>query len=135
VGTAAVTTTRYQKTFHGQPEQIAQVRHQVAAHLNGHPVTDDAVLIVSELASNAVTHSDSAGDFFTVSVELHKTYCYIEIEDAGGEWHLKLPDESRPHGFDVVDALAGPDNWSVEGDEKGRVAWCRLELPTSGGGQ
>ena len=130
---AAVETVRYSRTFPGRPDQVSVARHQVAGFLSGHPVTDDAVLIVSEFASNAVQHSDSAGGFFTVSVELHDTYCYIEVEDAGGDWTVKLPDPDRPHGFEVVDALAGADNWGVDGDASGRVAWCRLELPCGGG--
>jgi serine/threonine-protein kinase RsbW len=129
VGTAAVTTaTEYTGKFPGRPDQVQQARHAVARYLNGHPVTDDAVLVVSELASNAVLHSDSADGFFTLHAELHATYFYIEVEDAGGEWTPKLPDGSRPHGFDVVEATAGPDGWGVEGDDLGRVAWCRLEL-------
>ena len=35
-------------------------------------------------------------------------------------------DDSRPHGFDVVDAIAGPQNWGLDGDTRGRTAWARL---------
>jgi len=126
--------TGYAGTFPGRPDQVQRARHQVARYLAGHPVTDDAVLAVSELASNAVLHSRSAGGFFTVSVELHDSYCYIEVEDAGGLWHPKAPDAERPHGLDVVELLCGTDNWGGDGDRTGRVVWCRLELP-SGGGQ
>jgi len=120
--------TGYAGTFPGRPDQVQRARHEVARYLAGHPSADDAVLAVSELASNAVLHSRSAGDFFTVSVEVHSAYIYIEVEDAGGLWHPKLPDPERPHGLAVVELLAGVDNWGVDGGEGGRVVWARLEL-------
>ena len=50
----------------------------------------------------------------------------IEVEDAGGPWRAGQRDDRRPHGFDVVAALAGPQNWGVDGDAHGRTAWARL---------
>ena len=37
-----------------------------------------------------------------------------------------LPDD-RPHGLDIIEALAGPGNWGTEttGDG-GRIAWAQL---------
>jgi anti-sigma regulatory factor (Ser/Thr protein kinase) len=119
--------TGYSGTFPGRPDQVQRARHEVARHLAGHPVTDDAVLVISELAGNAVLHSGSKGGFFTVRAELHGTCCYIECEDAGGPWHPQPPDAGRPHGLDLVEALSGPDSWGVDGDAAGRVVWARLE--------
>jgi anti-sigma regulatory factor (Ser/Thr protein kinase) len=105
---------------------VSKVRRDVARHLNGCPAADDAVLIVSELASNAVLHSKSTGQFFTVRAELHDGSCRLEVEDLGGEWHCRTP-EDRPHGLDVVEALAGSGNWGVEEAGDGdRVVWARL---------
>ena len=50
----------------------------------------------------------------------------IEVEDAGGSWHFGPNDDGRPHGFDVIAALAGAGNWGIDGDTRGRVAWARL---------
>ncbi len=128
MGTAAVTTTRYQKTFHGQPEQVAQVRHQVAAHLDGCPVTDDVILIVSEFATNAVLHSDSRDEFFTVRCQRYPDYVWIEVENLGGTWIVSPRNGDRPHGLDIVEALSGADNWGVELSGDGNtVCWARLE--------
>jgi anti-sigma regulatory factor (Ser/Thr protein kinase) len=128
VGTAAVTTTRYQKTFYGQPEQVAQVRRQVAAHLDGCPVADDVILIVSEFATNAVLHSDSRDEFFTVRCQRYPDYVWIEVEDLGGTWIVSPRDGDRSHGLDIVEALSGADNWGVELTPAGdRVCWARLE--------
>jgi anti-sigma regulatory factor (Ser/Thr protein kinase) len=86
------------------------------------------VLIVSELASNAVLHSASRGEFFTVRVELHADYVWVEAEDLGGPWRSRQRDD-RPHGLDVVEALTGPDGWGTElTSDRGRVVWARLDL-------
>ena len=50
----------------------------------------------------------------------------IEVEDAGGPWRDGTNVDGRPHGFDVVAALAGAGNWGIDGDARGRVAWARL---------
>jgi hypothetical protein len=102
---AAQAPTFYQGTYHGRPDQVSRVRAAVAWHLGDCPAADDAVLIVSELAGNAVLHSASAGDFFTVRCELFPAYVWI------------------------VEALTGPDNWGVETTSDGdRVVWVRLDL-------
>jgi len=85
------------------------------------------LLIVSELAANAVLHSASAR-FFTVRAELHGSYLWLEVEDCGGSRHPRPHDDARPHGLDVVAALTGPDGWGVDGDASGRVVWARLKL-------
>ena len=120
--------TRHTATYPGRADQVRHVRHAIARHLAGCPAADDAVLIASELASNAVLHSASRGGFFTVRAELHPDYVWVEAEDLGGLWHCKQPD-GRPHGLDVVQALTGPDNWGTETTtDGGRVVWARLDL-------
>jgi hypothetical protein len=123
---AAEAVTRYQRTFHGRADQVAQVRREIAADLGGCPAADDAVLIASELAANAVTHSASAGGFFTIRCESRTGYVRVECEDLGGSWHCHRPDD-RPHGLDIIEALAGPDNWGTETTSDGdRIVWARL---------
>ena len=130
---AAEAATRYQRTFHGRADQVARVRREIASHLAGCPAIDDAVLIASELAANAVIHSDSAGEFFTVRCETPRSYIWIEVEDLGGPWQLTRPD-NRPHGLSIVATLAGPDNWGTETTSDGnRIVWARLDLPRPGG--
>jgi serine/threonine-protein kinase RsbW len=125
----AAPATWYQRTFHGRVNQVREVRHEIAAHLARCPAADDAVLIASELAANSVTHSASAGEFFTVRCQVYPTYVWIEVEDLGGPWQLAQPDD-RPHGLDIIGALAGPDNWGAETTSDGdRIVWVRLDLP------
>ena len=127
--TAAPTASYYAGTYHGHPDQVRRVRAAVAKHLAGCPVADNAVLIVSEIVSNAIVHSDSQDEFFTIRVAAYPGYVRIECEDLGGPWH-RQPQDDRPHGLDIIQALTGPDNWGVAttGDG-GRVVWARLDLP------
>lgn len=129
---AAQEATRYQRTFPGRADQVARVRLDLAAHLNGSPAAADAILIASELAANAVTHSASAGEFFTVRCEAHPSYIWIEAEDLGGPWHSPHPDD-RPHGLTIIEALTGPGNWGTETTGDGdRIVWAMLGLPQPG---
>ena len=122
------TATRFTGTYPGRPDQVKEARRAVARYLAWCPALDDAVLIVSELASNAVLHSASRGEFFTVRAELHADYVWVEAEDLGGPWRSRQHDD-RPHGLDVVEALTGPDGWGTElTSAGGRVVWARLEL-------
>jgi len=125
---SAVEVARYTGTYPGRPDQVQHARKDVARYLAGHPATDDAILITSELASNAIVHSSSNGQSFILRAEIYPGHIWLEVEDLGGPWVLTPRDTGRPHGLDVVEALAGPGNWGVDGDQAGRVVWCRLEL-------
>jgi anti-sigma regulatory factor (Ser/Thr protein kinase) len=126
--TEPATAIRYTGSYPGRPDQVRHARRAVARHLAGCPAKDDVILIVSEFASNAVLHSASRGEFFTVRAELHADYVWIETEDLGGPWR-RAPHDDRPHGLDVVEALTGPDNWGTEStSDGGRVVWARLDL-------
>ena len=125
---SALEALRYTGTYPGRPDQVQRARKDVARYLAGHPAADDAVLITSELASNAILHSSSNGQSFIVRAEIYPGCIWLEVEDLGGPWILRPRDACRPHGLDVVEALTGPDNWGVDGDHAGRAVWCRLEL-------
>lgn len=128
----ATAASYYERTYHGHPDQVRNARAAVAGHLAGCPVADDAILIVSEIASNAIVHSASKGKFFTVRVEACPGCVRIECQDLGGPWHSK-PGDDRPHGLNIVEALAGPGNWGTKTTSDGhRIVWARLGLPPEG---
>jgi serine/threonine-protein kinase RsbW len=126
MSTARQTVVRYAGTFHGEPGQVGRVRAELRAYLGSCPRSDDAVLIASELAANAVLHSASAGQSFTVRAEIFRDYCWVEVEDLGGPWLCRQRDD-RPHGLDIVTALAG-ENWGVETSGGCRVTWARVSF-------
>jgi anti-sigma regulatory factor (Ser/Thr protein kinase) len=121
------------RSYPGQRRQIRLVRATLALLLEGCPLVADAILIASELAANAVVHSNSAGPGgrFTVRAEVCPgEYVRIEVDDQGGQWTPRAVEVDRPHGLDLIDALAGTGNWGIHGDaERGRTAWARLDWP------
>ena len=124
---AAAGTRRYTGSYPADPAQVRHARAALAALLRGCPMADDAILIASEFVTNSVLHSVSRhGGEFTLRAEVRQDYLRIEVQDAGGAWRGAPPDDGRPHGFDVVEAIAGPRNWGLDGDACGRTAWARL---------
>jgi anti-sigma regulatory factor (Ser/Thr protein kinase) len=124
--------TRHASTYPGRADQVRHVRQAITLHLTGCPVADDAVLVASELASNAILHSRSRGGQFIIRAELHPDHVLVEAEDLGGPWRPRRSGD-RPHGLNLVEALAGPEGWGVKttGDG-GRIVWARLNLATEG---
>jgi anti-sigma regulatory factor (Ser/Thr protein kinase) len=124
---ATVSTRRYTGSYPAEPVQVRQARAALAALLRDCPRADDAILVASEYATNSVLHSPSrGGGEFTLRADVQQTHIRIEVEDAGGPWHDKPCDDGRPHGFDVVAAIAGSQNWGIDGDTGGRIAWATL---------
>ena len=124
---AAAGTRRHTGTYPAEPRQVGLARAALAGWLGGCPWADEAILVASEFATNSVLHSSSrCGGAFTLRAEVSRDRLRIEVEDGGGPWRDGLRDDGRPHGFDVVAAIAGAGNWGVDGDARGRIAWARL---------
>jgi hypothetical protein len=106
--------------FPGRPDQVGQARALLAAFLHGEPGADNAVLLASELAANAVSHSASGqpGGTFTVRAQLTGAGIYAEVEDQGSGWDGNLSAADAPHGLFLLRALSttcgthhGPAGW------------------------
>ena len=108
------------RTFPGRPDQVAHAREETRKFPGGHLANDDAVPVVSELASNAVLHSRSSDGEFAIGVEVYQSYVYVEVQDEGDPWHCPEHD-GRPHGLDIVTALTGRD-WGVDHHKNGHRA-------------
>jgi serine/threonine-protein kinase RsbW len=123
-------------TLPATPDQIAEARRFVAGFVSDATLADDAMLCLSEVATNAVIHSNScrAGGRFTVRAELHGDGCvHIEVEDQGGRWMERAKPEGQSHlGLMVVRQLAS--EWGIDGDGSGcRSVW--FEFHPSGAGR
>ena len=124
---AAAGTRRHTGTYPAEPRQVWIARAALAGWLGGCAQADEAILVASEFATNSVLHSASRyGGAFTLRAEVRPDCLRIEVADAGGPWRGGACDDGRPHGFDVVAAIAGAGNWGVDGDARGRVAWARF---------
>ena len=121
------------RSFPGKPEQVSRARKEVRAFLNGMPGTDDVLLVVSELASNAVQHSLSRAGDFVVAVRVNQVGVYVEVTDEGGEWLPPDPDDQSEHlrGLGIVEALSS--DWGVTDAERGcRVVWAKVPVKAAG---
>jgi anti-sigma regulatory factor (Ser/Thr protein kinase) len=102
------------RVFGGTAGQVRLVRQFVRAQLAGHPACDDAVMVASELASNAVAHSASraAGGRFVVHATLLRSgNAGVMVTDEGGPLTLPVPagadaEAESGRGLAVVRALS-----------------------------
>jgi serine/threonine-protein kinase RsbW len=101
---------RWERTYPGSVERVGQVRADIRDFLEGCPVTDDVVALVSELAANAIAHSGSGLPRRTFTVraqDFSGGYVYAEIENGGSTWHGDLARSAEcPHGLHIVQMLA-----------------------------
>ena len=111
------TTWKSDQAFPGQAEYVRHAREFLAKVLAGCPMADDVVMVGSELATNAIVHSDSrkCGGRFLVRVEAHEgDYLWIEVEDQGGPWIEGAPTDEHGRGLRVVAELSS--DWGIEGE-------------------
>ena len=121
------------RRFPGRPEHIAAARRFVAAALAAWPATQEAaVLLVSEVVTNAVVHSASGdqGGSLEVRYAFDDHEVYVEVLDAGGATapsrHAEQLEGISGRGLTLVEALASA--WGVHDHQAGRVVWFRLPL-------
>ena len=116
----------------GRPGSISQVRRFIAEELPSHPRQDDAILLTSELATNAIEHTRSGqhGDGFFVTVEHTCTEIVrITVHDSGNRQqtpHVTKPETDDEHGrgLFIVDALA--DRWGSRKGWHGQETWFEI---------
>lgn len=111
------------------------LRHQLAIwRLDATEPADSAVLLLSELTTNAVNAKTTTGREIAVRFELTGTVLRLEVSDASDEQpnmrHATADDESG-RGLALVEALA--DEWGVKPrDTVGKIVWATLVLPEGG---
>jgi anti-sigma regulatory factor (Ser/Thr protein kinase) len=86
---------------------------------------DDVLVIVSELASNAVRHAHSG---FRLSVAEDDHQVRVEVVDGGPGWpepvEVTMP-SSGGMGLHLVEALS--DRWGAMERPGGKVVWAELD--------
>lgn len=117
-------------TYGGRPEHVRQARSDARDLLAGCPAADEVILCLSELAANAVLHSNSRrpGGTFTVRMGNRPgAYILLEVQDDGGPWLALAPGPCSGRGLDIIGALAA--EWGVATCPAGRTVWARFEWP------
>jgi anti-sigma regulatory factor (Ser/Thr protein kinase) len=109
-------------------DTLPDTRRRVAVVLAEWGVTGEAaepaLLVVTELLSNAVEHGGGPG---WLSLELADDAVHVEVrDDAGTPPRLADPDPSqaRGRGLQMVDALASEWGWTE--DPPGKVVWAAV---------
>jgi anti-sigma regulatory factor (Ser/Thr protein kinase) len=119
----------FERDYRGTIDQAQHVRADLAKVAADCPVSDDLILLVSELSTNAILHSRSGHPdrTFTVRVILYPgDYAWGEVEDQGGAWTADELDDEHGRGLAIVAAVAGDGNWGIDGSAASRAAWFRL---------
>ena len=93
------------------------------------PLLDDALLVTSELAANAVTHADSA---CRLRVSLNPTTLRIDVLDTGaGTPDPQRASSSSEHGRGLHLVTALTSAWGLEVlPGQGKLVWAELARPS-----
>ncbi|MEU4535319.1 ATP-binding protein [Streptosporangium sp. NPDC023825] len=113
------------------PEARAWARDLLAEQVGG-PVLDDVLLLLSELATNAVAHSDSgrtADGRVTVYVVRTSATVHVEVADDGsdaGAPAVRVPetDDDGGRGLWLVEMVAA--GWGSHRDGAGGSVWFQV---------
>jgi PAS domain S-box-containing protein len=131
-----VITARAAATFEPVGRSVAVARAFVRDTLHGWgfaDVVDDAVVLTSELVTNAVIHAGTAAD---VRCLRYETAVRVEVADHYPEREVPLQTRGRQfrgtdneggRGLLLCAALAG--RWGVEYTAAGKHVWFQLDLP------
>lgn len=86
---------------------------------------DDVLLIVSELVSNSVRHSDAVpqADEIEVKVSVRAGYIRVEVADQGPGFTIDAP-RGDGIGLSIVEKLA--DRWGMTDGQHKFVVWAEL---------
>ena len=95
------------RAFPGLPSQVGAARRFVSTLLEGSPLRDDAVVVVSELFTNALQHSDSGrpGGLVVVQVSRWLLGVRIAVTDQGS---AQCPQIRSAPDSDGLGSAAGP---------------------------
>jgi transcriptional regulator with XRE-family HTH domain/anti-sigma regulatory factor (Ser/Thr protein kinase) len=118
---------RFVKRFPSSPDAPAFARGALTATAVGIPsdVFESAALLISELVTNSVRHSESEVIEVTIMLDLDRLR--IEVADAGTQAiRPRTPDTAGGWGLTLVGELAS--SWGVERQRTGKRIWVEFDL-------
>ncbi|MGW5868001.1 SpoIIE family protein phosphatase [Streptomyces sp. NPDC055239] len=133
---SSVITARAAATFDPVGRSVATARSFVRDTLQGWGFTDivdDAVVLTSELVTNAVVHAGTAADVLclrsedAVRIEVSDHYPEREIPLQQSAANMGSPDREGGRGLQLCAALA--TRWGVDYTPEHKKVWFQLDLP------
>lgn len=122
----------WELTCPGFPEEVGRARRFTRDIFNGTPCADDAALIVTELGTNAITHSASSRGGFRLLIAETPGVVTISVSDSGGtasKPHVRHPDAATPHGRGLGIVTAFATTVKIHGDQTGHTVTAELTIP------
>jgi anti-sigma regulatory factor (Ser/Thr protein kinase) len=113
------------------PRSVAAARRLLRSALDGHhqAVIEDAILMISELVTNAVRHARAA---VLVLVTDHHHTVHVSVTDDNPTLPVAGEPEHRStsgRGLGIVDTLA--DRWGIIPTSDGKTIWFEIDVRTS----
>ncbi|WP_320780966.1 SpoIIE family protein phosphatase [Streptomyces sp. CRN 30] len=133
---SSVITARAAASFEPVGRSVASARSFVRDTLQGWghaDIVDDAVVLTSELVTNAVVHAGTSADVVClrsdegVRIEVADRYPEREVPLQASAVNMGSPDREGGRGLQLCAALA--DSWGVEYTPTHKTVWFRLTLP------
>ncbi|MFH9072337.1 SpoIIE family protein phosphatase [Streptomyces alboflavus] len=133
---SSVITARAAATFEPLGRSVATARSFVRDTLQGwgfSDIVDDAVVLTSELVTNAVVHAGTAADVLclrtedAVRIEVSDHYPEREIPLQSSPATMGSPDREGGRGLQLCAALA--TRWGVDYTSTHKQVWFQLDLP------
>jgi serine/threonine-protein kinase RsbW len=115
------------------PGLARQATHEALAAWRVAHLEETAVLLVSELVTNAVRHASTGGSALVLRLETAGGWLRIEVHDADRRMpQPRTPDVLDESGFGLVllDALA--DKWGIRESTIGKAVWAELDTRQGG---
>jgi anti-sigma regulatory factor (Ser/Thr protein kinase) len=124
----------HRRTFPGDPQELRAARSWTRATLDGHPHSEDAALIVTELGTNALMHtaSGAAAGTFHVTLTVSELTVAVAVTDSGDTKtapEVQHPSLNSTHGRGLGMVAAIADSVVVRGDDAGRTVIAELRVP------
>jgi len=135
-GPATAVPLVWTRVFPATPPHARAARRFLSRILDGSPAADEAILCLSELATNAMIHSHSSqpGGHFTVRAEIREgDRLRVEVQDQGGSWTRHPTGHDAPHGRGLLILARLASDWGRSGDSQaGWTVWFELCAPMTG---
>ncbi|GHE62764.1 hypothetical protein GCM10017771_86100 [Streptomyces capitiformicae] len=129
-------TARAAASFEPVSRSVATARSFVRDTLQGWgfaDIVDDAVVLTSELVTNAVVHAGTSADILCLRtedgarIEVADRYPEREIPLQGSHINMGNPDREGGRGLQLCAAMAS--RWGVEYTSTHKQVWFQLDLP------